>query len=450
MFRILLVTFFIILSGNALVQISTNSSYSTRGIGDVGFYGNAYLSGLGGAATALADSSQTNLYNPSTYALIAKQLPLFSIGVNHFEKKFSNNGITTKGRFSSITHMSLVVPFAKRFGIAAGLKPLSRSGYEINDAEMVEGDSIFYNYSGDGEIQEFLLGFSGTIIDRRKQSLSIGVNGKYYFGKINRERLAFKKASGVKTGGMESQAIRAKDFGIELGINYDYRFSRQHSLRFGGVYRLAKSIRSEQSQRKIYYGNYVSQDTYDTLYNATGIDGDFYLPAKTSVGLTYTFTPHNDSLSGNSKLRSYMFTLEYTMSDWSGYQETFDGKSETGQYINSDALRFGFEFKPHRIATDRSAYINILDKMNYRVGAYHVNTPHQMNGEQIVNQGVSIGLGLPLIISRAVSTLSISGSYGVMGKGAGSGVVKENYFGFNLGINIAPGYDKWFRKYKLD
>src|SRR5690554_705904 len=450
MFRSLLVTLFIVISENALVQISTNSPYSSRGIGDVGFYGNAYISGLGGAATALTDSSQTNLFNPSTYSLVAKQLPLFSLGVNHFEKKFSSNGATSNARFSSITHMSLVVPFAKRFGIAAGLKPFSRSGYEINDHELIEGDSIFYTYKGDGEIQEFLLGFSGNIIDRRKQSLSIGVNGKYYFGKLNNERRAFQTSNAVQTGGMDIKSIRARDFGLEFGLNYDYRPNIEHSIRVAGVFRPGNNLNFEKSQKRIYYGNYYSKATYDTLLNISGARGEVFLPGKTSLGMTYTFTPQNDSMSSSSKLRSFMITMEYAMEDWSNYEEKFEIGSTSGEYINSNSLRMGFEFIPHRIATDRSAYINVFDKISYRIGAYLVNTPYEVNGEQLIDQGLTAGIGIPLVMSRSVSTISVSGSYGVMGKTAGLGVIKENYFGFNLGINIAPGYDRWFRKYKLD
>src|SRR5690554_6534279 len=201
MYRSLLVALFFVISGNALVQINTNSPYSTRGIGDVGFYGNAYVNGLGGAATALTDSSQTNLYNPSTYSLVAKQLPLFTMGINHTEKSFSSNGASSKTRYTGITHFGLVIPFAKRLGIAAGLKPLSRKGYEVNQYEIVEGDSIFYNYVGEGNIQELLLGFSANILNRRKQSLSLGVNGKYHFGKISNKRRTYISSSAGEAGG---------------------------------------------------------------------------------------------------------------------------------------------------------------------------------------------------------------------------------------------------------
>jgi hypothetical protein len=450
MFRSLLVALFIVISGNALVQINTNSPYSSRGLGDVGFYGNAYISALGGAATALTDSSQTNLFNPSTYSLTAKQLPLFSMGITHFEKRFTNNGMESSGRYSGITHMALVIPFANRLGIAAGLKPLSRRGYEINDHEVIGGDSIFYDYTGDGDIQEFLLGFSANLIDARKQSLSVGVNGKYYFGKLNNMRRTFTKSNLIESGGMDIQSLRANDFGVEFGLNYDFRPTFTHSFRVAGVFRPSKAMNFEKSQTRIQFSNYLNKGIYDTLIKTGDVSGDVFLPAKTSFGLTYTFTPQNDSSSRSSKLPSLMVTMEYSMENWSDYKETFNSLAQTGQYVNSNSFRVGVEFVRHRISADRSAYINIFDKLRYRVGAYSVNTPYEVNGEQLVDQGFTAGIGFPIIMNRATSTLNISGSYGAMGRNGGPTVVKDSYYGFNLGINIAPGYDRWFRKYKLD
>jgi hypothetical protein len=69
---------------------------------------------------------------------------------------------------------------------------------------------------------------------------------------------------------------------------------------------------------------------------------------------------------------------------------------------------------------------------------------------QLVDKGVSFGIGVPIVLNRAVSTVNLSANYGVQGGNGGPNVVKENYYGFNLGINIAPSYDRWFRKYKLD
>ncbi len=449
MYRGLLVMLFFLTSGYALVQVSTNTPYSSRGIGDVGFTGNAYINGLGGAAVALTDSSQANLYNPSTYSLLAKKNPLFSFGVNHFEKRFTNdNGVTSQGRYTNITHFALIVPFAKRLGIAFGLQPLSKAGYDIDNYEMVEGDSIFYNYKGDGAVQELMLGFAGNVLDSRKHSLSIGINGKYYFGRVNNERRAYRRKSGIEFGGMDTKSLRARDIGFEVGLNYDFRPSNAHSIRFGGVYRPGLNLSFEKTHVRSYFGNYYNIQTFDTLVN-TEERGEVFIPTKMSFGLTYTFTPLNEK-SSRPKKPSLMYTIAYSLEDWSDYKETFNTGSSTGQYINSNSIRMGFQYIPHRIANDRTTYIHFFDKMSYRIGAYLVNTPYEVGGEQLIDKGLTAGIGIPFVLARSVSTLSISACYGVHGKTSQPGVIKENYYGFNIGINIAPGYDKWFRKRKLN
>lgn len=450
MFRFFLLTFFIFLAGNVFVQTNTNTPYSARGIGDVSFYGDAYASGLGGAVTALADSSQTNLFNPSTYSIVAKQLPLFSMGVNHYQKRFSSMGEKSKGQFTGITHMALVIPFGDRFGAAAGIKPFSRSGYSINDYDIVQGDSIYYDYSGKGDIQEALLGFSANLIDGRKHSLSLGVNGKYYFGQITNERKAYRVSNDIEAGGMDLKSLHANGFGVELGMNYNYRPTTEHNIRIAGVYRPGLNLKFNKSENRVFFGNYNEQASYDTIINIESMKGEVYIPTKMSLGFTYIYSPYDENKSGNTKRPSIMLAFDYSAEDWSNYKEEFQGTIRDGQYTNASSYRLGLEFIPHNMSLDHSAYINYFDKVSYRVGAYYANTPYVINGNQAKDKGVTAGLGFPFIMGRAVSTVNISANYGVLGEDSTPGMVKDNYFGFNLGINIAPGYDRWFKKYKLD
>lgn len=450
MFRVFLLTFFIFLAGNAFVQSNTNTPYSARGIGDVSFYGDAYASALGGAVTALADSSQTNLFNPSTYSILAKQLPLFSLGMNHYQKQFSNMGLKSKGQFTGITHMAIVVPFGNRFGAAAGLKPFSRSGYTINDYDIVQGDSIFYDYNGKGDIQEFLLGFSANLIDASKHSLSLGVNGKYYFGRVSKERKAYRVSKDIEAGGMDINALHANGFGVELGMNYNYRPTTEHNIRVAGVYRPGLDLNFSRSETRVFFGNYNEKMTYDTILNIDSEKGAVYIPSKISLGFTYTYSPFDETKLGSRKRPSFMLAFDYSAEDWSNYQEDFESSIRSGQYTNSNSYRLGLEFIPHNMSLDHSAYINYFDKVSYRVGAYYVNSPYVFNGEQMKDRGVTAGLGFPFVMGRAVSTVNISANYGVLGQDSNPGMVKDSYFGFNLGINIAPGYDRWFKKYRLD
>lgn len=451
MYSKLLVILFL-LSGIAInAQVSTNSPYSSQGIGDASFYGNAFMSSLGGASTALIDSSQTNLMNPSSYSHLAKQLPMFSVGIMHRQNRFSTNGIESKGNFTGITHMALVIPFANRFGLAFGLKPFSRTGYDINNSQVINGDSIFYDYEGSGEVQEFILGFSSQIIKKRNHSFTIGVNGKHYFGRLQNTRKAYMKDNNFgEVGGMDQRFMRARAFGFEAGANYRFNPNKKHYFTLGLTYRPQQDLNFTQSQSRIYYLGFTNTSSYDTIVNPVDVDGKVTSPDKLSAGLTYEFLPVKDSTARNSKLPKLLFTAEYTLENWANYRESFGNTTSSPDFKNSNSIRLGLEFSPHRQVTDRSAYIKFYDRFQYRVGAYSVNTPYSVDGVQLVDKGVSFGIGVPIVLNRAVSTVNISANYGVQDGNGGPNVVKENYYGFNLGINIAPSYDRWFRKYKLD
>jgi hypothetical protein len=451
MYSKLLVILFLLSGVTLSAQVSTNSPYSSQGLGDASFYGNAFMSGLGGASTALIDSSQINLMNPSSYSHLAKQLPMFSVGINHRRNTFTSNGAETQGSYTGITHMALVIPFANRFGLAFGLKPYSRRGYEVNNSEVINGDSIFYDYKGSGEIQEFLLGFSAQIIQKRNHSLTVGLNGKHYFGRLDNTRKAYLKDNNIgEIGGMDQRFMRAKALGYEIGANYRYNPSKKHYFTFGLTYRPQQNLNFTQSESRIYFIGFTDLNKYDTLVQPMDVKGEVTSPDKFSTGLTYEFLPIKDSSSRNSKLPKLLFTAEYTLENWSNYRESFGGVVSSPNFMNSSSIRLGFQYTPHRLVADRSAYAKFYDKFSYRLGAYSVNTPYSVDGEQLVDKGVSFGIGVPIVLNRAVSTVNISANYGVQDGNGSPNVIKENYYGFKLGINIAPSYDRWFRKYKLD
>lgn len=450
MARHFLVLLFSLLGLFSTAQISTNSPYSSRGLGDTRFYGNAYLSALGGTSTAVFDSTQVNLFNPSSYALTAEQLPLFSMGITHQEKRFESNGSQSDGRFSGITHMSLVIPFAKRLGLAFGLKPFSRMGYEINDHTVVDGDSIFYDYTGEGAIQEFLLGFSGTVIDGAGHQLSLGINGKHYFGGVSNVRRTFQNTNVGETGGFESSDLKASAFGYELGLNYQWQVKKEHRLVVGGTYRPEQTLNFRRSTSRVYFTSFSNTSSYDTIVAPNPSDGSITMPEELSLGFSYVFTPFKDTNSRNSKLPLLKFSAEYSSTAWSNYIEVFEGDIRDPEFLDANSIRLGLEFAPHRMSADRSTYVNFLDRFRYRVGAYQTNTAYSVNDTQLMDRGITAGIGIPIIINRAISSVNFAFNYGTLGDAQSIGGVQENYFGFNFGINIAPGYDRWFRKYKLD
>lgn len=452
MFRQILIVTLLLLSITAQAQVGSSSPYSSLGFGSTRFYGNAYLMGLGGAATALNDSSQVNSYNPTTYSLIASQRPLFSLGLNHYETQLLGaNGGQTNGRFTGITHLEIAIPFGNRFGLAFGLKPFARRGYSINDYDLVSGDTIHYLYNGKGAIYDVFLGFSANIIEDNHHTLTAGFNAMYLFGRTENDRRAYTIGSDdTEAGGLNTKALQAKSFDAEFGLNYNYRPNLEQSFRISGVYRPGINGNFNQSNTRVYYSDFLTLSSYDTVVYSGDVKGKVYIPSKLSVGFTYVYTPSNDSTFKRAKYPSYLFTFEYSQEDWSGYNEQFNGATTLGNYADKSSFRFGFEYSPYRFSFRRSNYNGFFSRLKYRVGAYWIHSPYQTGGKQLVDKGVTIGFGIPLLMHRSVSTLNLSFNYGEMGGGAGSNAFKERYYGVNIGFNIAPGYDKWFQKYKLD
>ncbi len=446
----ILVLFSFTLGLLSTAQISTNSPYSSQGIGDVSFYGNAYLTSLGGASTAVFDSSQVNLFNPSSYSHVTHQLPLFSLGLAHEQQRFSTGGSESSGSFSGITHMSLIIPFANRFGLAFGIKPLSRTGYEINDHQIVNGDSLFHDYNGSGAIQEAILGFSATIIKRRKHALTIGVNGKHYFGSIINRRTSYSNTNVGQSGGFDKRELQARAIGGEIGLNYNWKPSTEHEVYFGATYRLEQSLNARRSDYRVYFSSVTNTNSYDTLLSNPNIEGSIELPERLSLGASYIFTPQPDESSRSSKSPLFMLTGEWSTENWSTFTEEFNGTTTTPDFRDLQATRVGFEYSPHYKSNSGSAYLNFFDRFRYRLGAYTVNTQYLTQGEGLVDRGITAGVGIPIVINRAVSSVNFSARVGELGAASSAAQLNEGYFGFNFGINIAPSYDKWFRKYKLD
>ena len=441
---------FFLLTVTGYAQVSSVSPYSSQGIGDVSFYGDAYFTAFGGASVALIDSSQVNLFNPSSYAYVAQGLPLFSLGLAHQEAEFNQDDVTARDRFTSITHMSLVVPFANRFGLAFGLKPYSRTGYEINNAEFVEGDSLFYDYTGKGEIQEFLIGFSIKLVNSFNHRLAIGANGKRFFGRLENERMAYRRVNQQMSGAYDQKFLQAGSYGYEFGGSYRYTPSTRHVLTLGGYYRNQQDMNISSAQTRVHFGQFSNINTYDTIIPFSTVNGTLAMPERWTAGFSYEFKPARDSIRRSGRLSSILFTAEYSSESWSDFRENSGGVEVNPGFLDAFTVRSGLQFLPHRSIMDRSTYIKSFQKWSYRIGAYYSELPYEIGGSQIEDMGISVGVGIPFVLSRAVSSVNFSVNYGQRGAMDNPAILRENYIGFNFGLNIAPSYDRWFTKYELD
>jgi hypothetical protein len=452
--RNLSIALFIFLLGKvAFAQsITSNSPYSSFGLGEYGGLDHAVFSGIGNSNITLQDSMVLNFNNPSSYNTLAKGQPLFSLGLSSRLSNYSENGVKDFGSITGIQHFALAFPFAKNFGIAFGLKPYSRRGYEFSSRVKIDDDSIYYSYGGSGSINEAFMGFSANVLNFKGARLSLGGNAGFLFGAVTNTRKAGIIESGITdngySGGVSTKSLRAKSFHYEVGLSYEQRINEKHLLGLYAVIDPHQKINGSYEDGLFYTGNINFGNGYDTLsYNDTLTGNVTNIPTYT-VGLKYTLSGKGRKGQTNELNSEVSFHLTYSMSDWSKYEDNFDPHF-TNTFLNTQKYTFGVQYTPETDFINKRVSTKFFHRVRYRVGTYYFTLPYETNGQQVTDFGTTFGFGFPIAIQKTLSSINLGFSVGNRGT-SDSQDLKEQYYGINIGVSIAPGTDRWFRKRKLN
>lgn len=432
-------------------QKFSNSPFSSYGIGEFGGLENAIFSGMGNTSISNIDSTIVNVNNPSSYASLAFGQPLFSTGISSRFSEFKSGDVISNSKYIGIEQFALAIPFAKRYGLAFGLKPFSRTGYDFYDLQTMNSQQeIKYIYRGSGGTHHVFLGFAANLFEYKGHKLAIGANLGYIFGTTLNERISYINADYVSTeqipGGVENKTYTLKAFNADLGLNYQWQIDKNRSLIVAATYTPSQKLTANQSRFLAYstdinnFNKYVYQDT------AAVETGKIDMPSMIGLGVTYVLRP-----SSTKKVKKvYQLTLnaELRTADWSNYNTTFNGVSTTGNFSNTTAFAFGGQFTPHNDYKDKT--IGYLFRLRYRAGFQYATLPIITQNIQQTNTAFTAGLGLPFATQRSSSSLNFGFVFGKLGTGASSSV-NERYMGINFGVTISPGVnDRWFRKFKID
>ena len=94
------------------------------------------------------------------------------------------------------------------------------------------------------------------------------------------------------------------------------------------------------------------------------------------------------------------------------------------QLTNAYRLSMGFQYIP-----DATSYNSYLKRAAYRAGISFGTDPRMINGEQIKQYELNLGIGLPVVVSRQLSFINLGLNYGRFG---GNIPIKENIVGINV------------------
>jgi len=423
----------IILSGTLMLLISvvnaqftSHSPYSKFGIGDIARTGFSQNRALGGIAVGLRSKNSINYLNPASYSSQDTISFIFDIGISSDFTKIESSDASEKTTNINVDHLAISFPVTKYWKTSIGIVPFSKVGYNL----IIEGEedeslvqySILYN--GEGGINQFYFGNSVVI----GKHIALGLNLSYLFGTIEQLRT-------VKLTNYSYQAItyfddklNIGDFIMDYGIQLFTDINEKSKITLGFTLNNKTKINTR-------YDSLVVREIFgyelDTLKYVNFGDGNILFPQRIGAGVTYEY---------NNKL---LVGIDYISQDWS--KALFFDRDYA--LANSSSIRVGIEYMPVPFTDTRKG--KYWQRIKFRLGGHYTKSYVLVDGNQVIDSGISMGMGLPWKNEKKLFTntyFNITYELGQRGSIA-NGLIKETYHMLTIDLNL---YDFWFLQPKYD
>lgn len=441
---------FLLLACSVSAQLTTHSPFSSYGYGERYASGDAISGAMGQSSVAFFDSTYLNYRNPASYNSLSKGQPLFSLGLEGRVSSYTQGTNSVTNGFGMVDHFVLAIPMRNHFGLAFGLRPFSRRGYEIHDQVSVGTDSVHYIYDGNGGVNEAFLGLSSTVVKFKGTHLSVGANLGYLFGSSTNQRKSYLVQFNSFSGGVEKTSYRFNSFHYELGAYLHQTINKVHSFKIGATMEPMQKAKGYLDRQLFAAGNVTNPNTYSLLYDTTNVEGSLNLSPAYSLGFSYLIRKDALDNSNRSRNSEWQIHFNYSSNDWTKFSSTFNDVTEEFNYVKTTKISGGIQFTPEIKFIENAVTTNFIERMRYRVGFYTSTLPYYQNSSRISEFGTTFGIGLPILAQQALSSINLSVTIGKRGNGLEDGL-NESFVGMNFGVIISPSfYDRWFRKRKLD
>ena len=147
-------------------QSNTNTPYSLFGLGVENKTATGGLTGLGNTGIAQSNPFEINIYNPASLGNIVQKSFLYEFGLNGTYSTLKTNTVSESTNNGNISHLAIAFPIKKNWGMGIGLLPYTKTGYNIDIENSIEGstDTYITRITGTGGLNKFYLstGFKAT------------------------------------------------------------------------------------------------------------------------------------------------------------------------------------------------------------------------------------------------------------------------------------------------
>ena len=408
------------------------SPYSIYGVGDISKEGTAYNKSMGGVGIATRNRRFINYLNPAAVTARDSLAFMADFGISEKNTLYRQGDMKSAKNTFNIYDFILSFPIWRSSAFMVGITPFSDVGYDFSRVETDKNiigntGNITYSSYGKGSVYQAFIGAGATFWKR----LSVGAEMIYYFGNIDKvTNMDYTNSSYRSVNSGHDLTVRGVTG--KFGLQYEQRLGGNVSMIVGATYRMKTNVKGYSTSYRFANQSSVS-DTLsykvDTLaYSNVGFGDEL------GVGL---------SIKGGEQ---WSVEFNYLRSDWtkSGF-ESVGGFSSVSSRPNtqnavfsstvSQSFRVGFELVPNR--NDIRYYFK---RCSYRAGFYYDKSYYKLNGENVNNMGITIGVTLPVF--RWYNGISIGVDFGQRAS-TRNNMIREQYVMFNLGFNI---HDIWFQK----
>ncbi len=421
---LLVILLFSAVSVNAQTRIW--SPYSRYGIGELNFSHSTYISSLGGTSIGFRSPHIINFSNPASYSGIGERSFLFDGAALFSPRILSTTDTSETTFFSSLSHMVFAFPITPKWGFSFGLIPYSSIGYKINSTENINsiGD-VDYLYEGWGGINSFYAGTAYEVF----RGFSLGINMNYYFGNIERKRIAMFDTSGFMNSRITNK-INVSDLHFVAGLQYQIHFNNKtenregYNLTIGLTGGNTSQINASQNILAVHFsGTNIFAAAKDTVLNVTDEQSEITIPLHLGGGMYF------------EQERRWMAGFDVEYQKWS----EFSSFGSIDSLANSLRISAGGGIIPKDKARS-----TMLNSTHILWGAHFYSNYLELKNTQLNQYGISFGFAMP--IRSTNTTLQLSFEIGKTGT-IENKLIEETYGKFKLGVSIS---EKWFYKRKYD
>lgn len=422
-FKYLFIMLLATITFRSFSQINIFSPYTRYGIGKPVFGGNGQNIALGNTSIGCRTKNTINSVNPASYTSQDSMSFVFNISLTNNLTQFNTTDLSENKYKFYFNDISIGFPITKWLKSSIGLKPYSSVGYSTKfELENENFGNFYYGLNGSGGFNKFYIGNSIEIAKR----ISVGFNFSYLFGSIT-HKIIIENSDYHIFDVRNSANYNAKGLQLNLGIQYYQKLLNNFRLTVGLIYDLNTNMNAYKdityyNQTSYIYNNSekVVTDTIMYVYNEKI---DITIPQKIGAGFTLEY---------KEKISLY---FDYSQQDWTNtpFQNINNSLS------NSTSYNIGIEFVPNKYSFKRYS-----DHIRYRIGAFYSDSYLMVQDENLIDKGITAGLGLPL--DNGKTMFNIAYEFGIFGT-TNNNLVQENYNRFTFNLII---YDFWFFKRKFD